>query len=281
MIPISGHTPVYALLGHPVAHSGSPALHNGWFAAHGIDGVYVALDVDPALGPRLVDALRVLPLAGANLTVPFKEAVVGSLDRLDGRAHAAGVVNTLVRESDGSWTGHNTDGDGFVDGITEAGHPPVEGERAVILGAGGAGRGIAAGLVARGMDVVLLNRTLARAERAADALRGLRSGASVQAGALDADTFRAVVSDAALVVQATAGPGAALVARFEVGAVPRSALWVDINYWMDAPPCWEALAQRGIARQDGRPMLRRQAARAFRLWTGVDPEPLRATTRVR
>lgn len=279
MVPVTGRTAVYALLGHPVAHSASPALHNGWFAALGVDAVYVALEIDPSLGARVVDALRVLPLAGCNLTIPFKQDVVPSLDALDGLAAAAGVVNTIVREG-ARLVGHNTDGDGFLDGLREIGRGDVRGAKAVVLGAGGAGRAVAAALVREGADVVVLNRTPSRAQAAVDAIRGLRDGARPVADALTPERFAAHVVDADLVVQATSGSGAGAVAALGVDEVPEAALWVDLNYWMDAPPLWSALGARGVARQDGSAMLRRQAARAFRLWTGLDPEPVRARDRL-
>ncbi len=279
MAALSGTTRVYALLGHPVAHSGSPALHNGWFATHGIDAVYVALDVDPARGGSVVDALRTLPLAGCNLTIPFKADVVPALDRLAGLAAAAGVVNTIVREDDGSLTGHNTDGDGFLDAVASTGRPATARGPAVVLGAGGAGRAVAAALVRDGVDVTVVNRTVARAEEAARAIAGLGAG-RVSVAPWTPQAIGGALARAGLVVQATSGAGASAVAALPIERVSPDALWCDLNYWMDAPPAWDGLAARGVATQDGSMMLRRQAARAFHLWTGVDPDPVRAGDRV-
>lgn len=258
---LTGATRTFALLGRPVHHSASPRLHNTWLRALDIDARYVALDVPPERGGAVVDALRTLGLAGVNLTVPLKEAVLPHLDALAPSAEAAGAANVVVREAD-RLIGHNTDGSGLVAHLRTR---DVDWRRpAVVLGAGGAGRAVAAGLQAAGVPVVhLLNRTEARAQRVAGVL-----GDRVEGGPLTPDAFSERVAEAGLVVQATSGGGRTLVDTLAVDTVRTDALWVDLNYWDTAPPLLPALTARGVAFDDGWGMLVAQAVGAFTLFTG-------------
>jgi shikimate dehydrogenase len=258
----SGQTATYALVGHPVRRSRSPALHSALFSAAGLDAVYVALDVDPAAAPRVPQAMRTLGLAGANLTVPFKEAVVPQLDALTDAAHAAGSVNTLFWDAD-RLVGDNTDGAGLLDAAHEAG--ARSDAPAVVLGAGGTARAVAAALLAAGAPrVTLLNRTLARAEAVAAALR-------CDAGPLDPGGFVRAGDQAGLVVNCTAGAAAPLVASLSLSALADDAVWIDANYWMPDPPQQRACADRQLRFQTGHAMLLHQGVRAWRRWTGATP----------
>src|ERR1700761_153993 len=136
---ISGKARLAGVLGWPVGHSKSPRLHNHWLALHGIDGAYVPLPVAPE---NLADAVRMLSrfsFAGANVTVPHKEAVLELVDKVDPLAARIGAVNTLVIDADGKITGSNTDALGFLFNLKEIRSAPAAGP-AVILGAGGAAR---------------------------------------------------------------------------------------------------------------------------------------------
>ena len=266
-----GTTRVYALLGHPVRHSLSPALHNGWFRAHGIDGIYVAIPVPVARASDLGGALRTLGLAGVNLTVPFKTSIVGQLDGVTGLARV-GAVNTVVREADGRLIGHNTDGPGFLEGLAEVGVGGVVGATALVLGAGGAGRAIAGALGEAGARVCWLNRSVHRAEAAREAVLALSPQGEVRVGPLTSAAFSKWAPEVDLVVQATSSEGAEAIASLPLERLPSGATWVDINYWDGQPPGWSRLGALGLKRQTGHAMLRRQAARAFALWTGVEPE---------
>src|SRR4029453_9422208 len=154
-------------MGWPVAHSLSPRLHSHWLRRYEIDGAYVPL---PVLPERLEQALGALPslgFAGTNLTIPHKEAAVPLVDRLSPAAERIGAVNTIVVEPDGTLSGDNTDGFGFIASLAESriGWHAAAGP-AVVLGAGGAARAIAVALLDAGApEVRLLNRT---AERARD-----------------------------------------------------------------------------------------------------------------
>lgn len=277
---IGGTTKVFGLLGHPVAHSKSPDLHNPAFADHRIDAVYVCFDVDPSTSEGLGHAIRTLGLSGVNLTVPFKQRILDELDAVEGMAGVIGAVNTVVAR-DGRLVGHNTDAEGFVSGVREAFGDVFTGGKVVVLGAGGAGLAVGAGAAQAGAsEVVWLNRTVARAEAVAARVGGALPGVVCRGAALDAATFVDEVSNAAVIAQATSGAGADQVGTFDAGAVADDAVWVDLNYWMDEPPLMAALEARGVRVQDGMPMLIHQAALAFQHFTGIFPDPARMRERI-
>lgn len=265
---IGGRTRVVALLGRPVAHSRSPALHNAWFAAAGLDWVYVALEVAEAHQDRAVDAVRALGLAGANVTVPLKERVVGSVDRLEPDAALTGAVNTLWWEGR-RLVGANTDVAGFVASVREVGVDP-RGRRAVVVGAGGAARAAVVGLLRDGADV----RVAARRPDAAVAL--CEELSAKLAGPLRADALEErAFSGADLVVVATSGRPAVL-DTLELDRLGAGAAWIDLNYWDPDPPARLRAVARGLTTSDGSGMLRAQAELSFERWTGRRPGALHA-----
>ena len=139
---INGHTRLFALIGSPVGHSGSPAMHNYSFARRGIDAAYLAFDVPEERTADAIEALRTLHAGGFNVTMPCKTEAARLVDRLSPAAELIGACNTVVMEEDGTLTGHNTDGIGFVRNLKEHG-VEVKGQRIVILGTGGAATAIA------------------------------------------------------------------------------------------------------------------------------------------
>ena len=151
MIEIRGTTTLVGLLGWPTAHSLSPPMQNAGFAALGLDWAYVPLPTPPALLPDAVRGLRAMGFAGANVTIPHKQAVLALCDELDDVARAAGSVNTLVFE-DGRVIGSSTDGDA-VTGQIETG-----GRRALVLGAGGAALAVVEALERAGAEVTMASR---------------------------------------------------------------------------------------------------------------------------
>ena len=262
---ISGHTRVFGLIGHPVRHSLSPRLHSALFKRLGLDAVYVAFDVHPDRAAGVSDAIRTLDLAGVNLTAPFKERVLPHLDRLTIAAEEAGAVNVVINVG-GHLTGYNTDGEGLILSLEEdLGRRPA-GARCAVLGAGGAGRAVAASLGAR--RVVILNRTEARAREACAHLARRMPGVPFESGPLNPAAFDALAPRLDLVFNCL-GPGAErTVEAFPVAGLPPSAAWCDINYWMDEPPRMAACAARGLSTLDGLGMLLHQGALSFELFTG-------------
>jgi len=260
----TGQSDTYALIGHPVARSRSPGLHGALFAAAGIDAVYVCFDVAPEAAGAAVSAVRTLGLAGANLTVPFKESVLPHLDGLTEAARAAGSANTVFWRGQ-RLIGDNTDGVGLLDAVREArGH--WDGP-AVVLGAGGSARAVASALHAAGCpEVTVLNRTVQRAERVAASI-------GCVAGPLSREGFRRAADGAAIVVNCTAGAAAPLIGELPVSALGPGTLWVDTNYWMERPPQRDACGAVGVRFLTGHSMLLHQGVRAWTRWTGKVPGP--------
>lgn len=264
---IAGTTRVFAVVGHPITHSRSPALHNAWFRHYGIDAVYVALDVDPRRTDVIADALRHLGLAGVNLTIPHKRAILDHVDAVTPAARAVGAANVVFREGT-RLIADNTDVGGLATCLVGASDPHAR--RVAVLGAGGAGRAAAAACAGLGAShVILLNRTRAAASDVASALAPHWPDTSFSADTLDPDAFRRARPD--VVVVCTAGPGDAAVGALPLDAVSAGGTWLDINYWRPDPRSEEARA-KGLRCVDGRGMLIHQAALAFERFTGILPD---------
>ncbi|MCU0888744.1 MAG: shikimate dehydrogenase, partial [Rubritepida sp.] len=164
---ITGRARLAGVAGWPVAHSRSPRLHNHWIARQGLDAAYVPLPIPPERFAECVRALAACGFRGMNVTIPHKEAAFAVCDTVSARARRAGAVNTLVFDEGGAITGDCTDGVGFLASL--GGFDPRSGP-AVLMGAGGAARAIAAALLDAGCPrVTLVNRSRARAEALAEA----------------------------------------------------------------------------------------------------------------
>jgi len=247
-------------------------MHTALFQKLGLDAVYVAFDVDPRSADRVAEAIRCLDLVGVNLTVPFKERVLPHLDKLTAAAREAGAVNCIINV-DGHLTGYNTDGTGLLGALAEEhGFSPRD-SLCAVLGAGGAGRAVAASLIAGGAEVHLLNRTLARAEEACERIRA-------HPGHL---TPRGFEQPFDLVVNCLAGGAQVLVEALPIEHLPEHAIWCDINYWMPDPPRLGACRERGLRTSEGLGMLLHQGALSFELFTGhpVTPADLRGVLSVK
>ncbi len=162
---LTGKTKVCGVIGDPIEHSMSPAMHNAAFQKMGIDYLYVPFKVRREELGRAIDGMRALNIIGLNVTIPHKVAVIPLLDKLDPLAEKIGAVNTIVNE-DGFLTGYNTDATGFLQPLLERGIEPG-GKDIVMLGAGGGSRAVCFALAQRGAHLVILNRTPAKAEELA------------------------------------------------------------------------------------------------------------------
>lgn len=254
------------VIGHPIGHSRSPAIHGHWLKRLGIDGSYEAIDVEPGELTAFLDRVRAGEFAGGNVTIPHKEAVFAACDRLDDSAREVGAVNTIVCE-DGSLTGRNSDPDGFLANLDAAAPGWDRTEQAVVLGAGGAARAVVAALAQRGFTRIhLLNRTGARADALAAGRREI-----VSAGPLAAFAERA--GSAGLLVNATTvGMHATAFDALSLDALPAEAVVTDLVYAPLITPLLEAARARGLRTVDGLGMLLHQAVPGFEAWFGVRPE---------
>ena len=169
---LTGRTKLAGIMGWPIGHSRSPALHNFWLEEQGIDGVYVPLAVRPEQLSEVLRALPVLGFRGCNLTIPHKQAALSIVDRVDPLARRIGAINTIIVAPDGLLEGSNTDVYGFRESLRDSAldWDPASGA-AVVLGAGGASRAVVAALITAGVpETRLVNRTMARARRMAEEL---------------------------------------------------------------------------------------------------------------
>ncbi|PYD76789.1 shikimate dehydrogenase [Novacetimonas pomaceti] len=267
---IGGATALAGVIGWPVAHSRSPLMHNFWLAQYGIDGAYVPLPVRPGAFETAVRGLQAAGFRGTNVTIPHKEAAFRIVDRLDRSARRSGSVNTLVFASDGMIEGFSTDGEGFVANV-EAHGIAVKGGRALLLGAGGAARAIAASLLDRGVAVILANRTAARAEELA---RALREDAAPAVEVVAWDDMATALPRCDMLVNTTSlgmegGPPGDF--PLDLAAAGPALVVCDIVYVPRQTPLLRDAAAHGLRCVDGLGMLIHQARLGFRKWFGTDP----------
>jgi shikimate dehydrogenase len=259
------------VIGWPVAHSRSPLIHGTWLERHGVDGAYLKLPVRPGQLATAVRGLAASGFAGANVTVPHKEAAFAVCDTTDADAWRAGAVNTLVFDEEGRIHGTNTDGAGFLANLAAHGIDPAAGP-ALVLGAGGAARAIAWALAEAGAAVTLANRTAERAE----ALAALIPGAETLPWTQRADAL----SDHALLVNTTSlGMAGHPDLLLDLSGAPVTLAVCDIVYVPRRTKLLEAAAALGLRTADGLGMLLEQARPGFAAWFGVMPtidEALRA-----
>ncbi len=249
-------------MGWPVSHSRSPRLHGFWLQRHGIDGAYVPLPMRPEDFATGVRGLVAAGFAGGNVTTPHKLAAFEICDTVDSTARRAGAVNTLVFK-DGRITGSNTDGLGFLGNLRAYGVDPAAGP-ALLLGAGGAARAIAAALQDVGVTVSVANRTPARAEQLARDLPGLRL--------IDWSARSAALGDHALVVNTTSlGMNGHPALDLDLDRAGAGMAVADIVYVPLETPLLAAARTRGLRPVEGLGMLLHQAVPGFTAWFGVQP----------
>ena len=253
------------VLGWPVEHSKSPAMHNAAFAELGIDAEYKALAVEGKDLERVVAKLRAEKTLGASVTVPHKTAVMKLCDSLSDSARAIGAVNTLEFTSDGSIRGHNTDAPGFVKALQDASGEELRGKRALLLGGGGAARAVAYGLKEAGVtDLEVIVRTPSKVEW-------------TSAQSWDEATLRRCMAGCELLVDCTSmgldpEREAQIPARIPLEQMAEGGIVSTLVYHRET----HLLAQArglGLRSVDGSGMLLFQGVVAFEIWTG-QPAPV-------
>lgn len=258
---ITGTTRLAAVIGSPVRHSSSPAIHNAAFAAAGLDWRFVAFEVAPGDCGRALDGMRALGIGGLSVTMPHKDDVAALVDELSPDAEALAAVNCVVPVADGRLRGENTDGPGFVAALREAGIEPA-GARCCVLGAGGAARSVVLALSRAGAsDVAVVNRTPAKGETAAALAASVGRVGSAEADIPDAD----IVVNGTPVGMGTSGGLPLDPARLRPGQVV-----ADLIVHPRRTPLLDAAEAAGCRIVDGFGMLVHQAVVAFELWTGVE-----------
>jgi len=259
---------IAGLLGFPVAHSRSPVIHNHWLAEHRIAGRYVLFPVPPEKLEDAVRGLSALGMRGCNVTTPHKQAVFPLLDRVDDLARLIGAVNTVVVEKDGTLTGFNNDGNGFIQSLRDASPSwrPDSGP-ILVLGAGGASRAVVASLAAQGAkEIRLANRSRDKAEEIAAAV-----GPVVKV--LPWEQREDALDGVALLANATSlGMAGKPPLDIALDRLPPRALVGDLIYIPPETPLLAAARARGNVTVNGLGLLLNQARPAFNAWFGVMPE---------
>jgi shikimate dehydrogenase len=274
---IDGATRLIGLLGSPVAHSKSPAIHNAAFAATGVNAAYLAFEVAPEKLEAAAAGLVALGAAGWNVTMPHKTAMAALCDELSPVARIVGAVNTVVVR-DGRLTGHITDGSGFTAALTDRGFNPA-GKQVALFGAGGAARAAAVQLALDGAaQLAIFNRTAAKARILAETIAA-ETGCAARAYALDdAGAIRAAVTEADLVINGTKlgmAPHPETCVLPDARWLARRPVVADFVYNPLQTRLLAMAAKAGCPTLDGLAMLLWQGAQAFALWTGR-PMPVAA-----
>ncbi len=266
---IKGTTKIFGVIGFPIEHTASPAIHNAAFAALGLDCAYLPLAVRPENLGRAVAGLSSLGIIGLNVTIPHKETVIACLDEVSEEARRIGAVNTVAIRS-GKLIGYNTDGKGFVQALKEEGKIDIQGRRIVILGAGGAGRAVAvqSGLEGAG-ELIIFDKIAPRAKRlAADIGRNIPQ---LRVGVISRDEIKSNVGEADILINATPvgmNAGDKLLIDPE-WLLPRTLVF-DLVYNPQETRLMQASRERGCSVVGGLGMLIHQGALSFELWTGKE-----------
>ncbi len=269
---ISAGTKLCAVIGDPIEHTISPAMHNAAFEKLELDYTYLAFRVKSDELNKAIEGVRSLGIRGLSVTIPHKVAVMPMLDKLDPMADRIGAVNTVVND-DGILSGYNTDASGFLQVLLDKGIEP-KGKNIAVLGAGGAARALCFILADRGANLVILNRLsgLEPAQRLAERVSRF-SRKPVNALAISEENLKVIVDNSDILVNATS---VGMSPDTEQTLVPaeflRSGLVVfDIIYNPPRTRLLHEAEEKGAQIINGLEMLVWQGVSAFKLWTGVKP----------
>jgi shikimate dehydrogenase len=285
--PISGATALVGVLGDPVRHSLSPAMHNAALRELGLNWVYLALPTPPAHLQGVLEALEAVDCRGLNITLPHKQAVARLAAERSPLADQVGAANTLVRQPAGGWFATNTDVEGFLAPLREEAPP----RRALVLGCGGSARAVIAALARLGVGAIGVagRRPEARTALVASCRSwapGLEAVAWNDPEPGEAEPLHPWLAAADLVVNTTpvgmasgTDPAAALrspLAEPELGALRPAATVYDLIYTPRPTALLRQAAARGCRALDGLEMLVQQGAAALRLWSAIEDIPVEA-----
>jgi shikimate dehydrogenase len=266
--------PLAGVIGSPIAHSKSPALHGHWLKTYGIKGFYIPMEVSQADLAQVIRTLPKMGFVGLNVTIPHKEKVLAMADLVTDRAALIGAANTLVFRADGKIYADNTDGYGFIENL-KAGAPNWQPSGvAAVFGAGGAARGIITALLEAGVtEIRLANRTKSRAEN-------LRSEFGSKIEVVDWVKAGNMLDGATTVVNTTSlGMQGKPEFKVPLDALSPNAVVTDLVYNPLETMFLAKARQNGCVVVDGLGMLLHQAAPSFERWFGVRPEVDEATRR--
>lgn len=265
------------LIGYPLAHSLSPAMHKAALKVAGIEGDYALLGTPPERLKTMIDFMKKTDFKGFNVTIPHKVNVMGYLDSIDKLALKIGAVNTVVIEDNKRMVGHNTDVFGFMYAMPDDIRILLEGKKAVVVGSGGAARAVTAGLCEIGVNVIeiiTLESEIGEAYEIHNLLNKNFRGVEVQCSILGT---KADLSGASIVVNTTPVgmegklEGRSPISAYSIDTLPMNCLVYDIIYKPKRTKLIELADKKGLETLGGLDMLVLQGARAFQLWTGQEP----------
>jgi len=261
------------IFGHPISHSLSPKMQNAAIKAAGLEQEYVYLpfDIFPEDLACAVKSLRVLGSRGVNVTIPHKEGVILHLDELNTQAQAVQAVNVIVNENK-RLIGYNTDGIGFIRSLKDDAGIDPRGRKVLVLGAGGAAKSIAAALASAGADqLVIVNRTINRAQSIAEIVRGF--GGRAKVFDFSSEGLKREIAASHIIVNTTSvglyPPDQSLITDY-LDYLNKDQLVSDIIYHPQETLLLKQAKMRGCNTLSGAGMLIYQGAEAFRLWTGLE-----------
>lgn len=266
-----GNTRVFGVIGHPITHSLSPAMHNAAIGALNIDYIYVPFHVTPENLGKAMEGIRAMEIAGVNVTIPHKERIIEYLDEVGRYAMQIRSVNTIANV-DGHLKGDTTDGPGFLRSA-EAEWGKLDGSKVLMIGGGGSAKAVAFALGRIGCEITVANRTRERAVELADSLGEIFQANRFHGVELDWQALREVVSGADLVVNTTS------VGMYpDVDGIPippellrRNLLVYDLVYNPARTRLVREAEERGARAITGLKMLVYQGALSFEIWTGIEP----------
>lgn len=265
---IDGNTKLLGIFGYPVKHTLSPVMQNAAIDALGLKYVYVPFEVRPEELESAVKSIRALGIAGVNVTVPHKQAVIPFLDDVTEEASLIGSVNT-IENRDGRLIGHNTDSKGYIRSLREdAGFEP-KGKKVLIIGAGGAAKGIVAGLSMEGVSkIIIANRTVEKAVKLANEFGNKFSTVSFNATSLSSLKDPQLLSTIDLIINTTSAGLAGDAPEVNFSLTPSHTLVSDIVYKPPVTPFMKNAESASRKTIGGIGMLIYQGAISFEIWTG-------------
>ena len=264
----SSSTKIVGLIGYPVEHSRSPLMHNAAFESLGLDFVYLLFSVRPGYLKEAVMGLRALDIAGANVTIPYKEEVMKYLDEISSEAKFIGAVNT-IHNKEGKLIGYNTDGQGFITSLLDEGRVKLESQKVFLIGAGGAGKAIAVKLVERAVErLVIIDKVEEKAKALVKILRENVPDCPVYTSPNVGEEFAKTVRESTLLINATpVGMNEGDPCVIDPNFLHKGLLVYDVVYNRETPLIEEA-KKRGLRVLGGIGMLIYQGAASFEIWTG-------------
>ncbi|MCM3761549.1 shikimate dehydrogenase [Alkalihalobacillus oceani] len=260
---------VFGLLGHPVGHSMSPSIHNDAFRSLEIDANYHAFDVSPDKVKEAIEGIRALGIAGCNVTVPHKVAVIPHLDKIDEEAAQIGAVNTIVNE-DGCLIGYNTDGRGYVESLLEETESLAK-KHVLMIGAGGAARGVVTALLREGIGkLTMTNRTLEKTEP----LLQLAREFATDAEAIHKQEAEERLAEFTIIINSTSIGMSPNVEEIPLSLerITSDQVVSDLIYNPLETKLLKEAAMRGAKTVNGVGMFVNQAALSFQHWTKQQPD---------